>query len=142
MLQGGWAARWLQREFSRYFLVSIIALGVDFSLLRRLVESAGVGYVPAVAISFSVGAVVSFALSVFWVFERKSFDSLLNGFVAFWLFGVVGLLVSVFWVWFLVHFFGVLYWVAKVFAAAFSFMANFGLRKFFLFTVRASSSHG
>lgn len=123
----------LSGEAARYFLVSLLALGVDYGLLIVIHEFAGVELLLANAISFSTGAVVAWAGSVFWVFHNRAISRPRNEFLIFFVIGLGGLLVNEFVLWTFASVFDVPYQVSKIFAAGSSFVFNFIVRRWLLF---------
>lgn len=121
-------------EFARYFLSSLLALGVDAGGLYLLVEKAGWHYLPAAALCFLAGSLVAFLLSALWAFEAHSFRRWHDGFVVFTLIGLVGLGVNLGILWLGVGALGLPYMLAKGGAALGSFSLNFVLRKLALFS--------
>jgi putative flippase GtrA len=128
------------REFFRYFGVSLLALLVDAGGLFLLVEKAHWHYLPAAVLCFTLGSLVAFVLSTVWVFEEHSFRRWHDGFLAFTLIGLVGLVVNTSLLWSCTEWGGLPYMASKGVAAIGSFGINFILRKMALFTTRASSA--
>lgn len=124
--------RLLNAEFIRYFVVSVMALAVDFGLL--ILFSQSVSYLIAASIAFCAGAVVNYALSVRFVFglrrlkEQPKIEAAV--FIAI---GVIGLGANDFAMFVAVSLFSLSVAPAKLVAAGFSFVLNFIVRKLFLF---------
>lgn len=122
----------LLREFSRYFLVSVVALGVDMGALLLLAQF--IHYVWAATASFLLGAVVHYFFSVLFVFQRRQMLS--RRWLEASLFvgsGVLALLVNVSVIAVGVEWLSLpLVW-AKLLAAGASFVFGYGLRKLVLF---------
>jgi len=62
-------------QLVRYTLVGGVAFLVDFGLLFMLTEYAGMHYLAAAAVAFLGGLTTNYALSVSWVFSRRSMGS-------------------------------------------------------------------
>ena len=76
-----------------YGLVSIVALACDYGILLALVH-AGVHYLVASTISFSVGMALAYALSVKFVFAARRGLSREMEAAGFFAVGIVGLLLT------------------------------------------------
>jgi putative flippase GtrA len=123
-------------ELAKSVGVSALAFSADFGLLVLLTETAGLHYLASAALSFCVGASVSYALSVLWVFRSRRFSSPLLEYVLFVGVGVVGLGLNEVLLWLLTEPLGLYYMASKVVAAAVIFFWNFGARKLILFPHR------
>lgn len=120
-------------QFARYTFVSVVALFVDLSLLFILTEYIGIFYIFSAIISFLIGLVVVYVVSVIWVFDTRSLKNLYMELGFFLGIGIVGLLVNVFLIWFLTSLFSLYYMFSKVIATMFVFLWNFFLRKYLIF---------
>ena len=132
--------RLFRLEIVKYGFVSAIALLVDFSLLTFMTRELGVYYLGAATISFLVGGVVAYFLSVRYVFSHhrvqiRSFEAM-----AFIALGLVGLAVNTIVMGFLVGRLGASVPVAKAVSACCTFGVNFLLRKLVLFTARPAAA--
>jgi len=130
----------LKGEAGRYFLVSLVALATDYSLLILLHEVAGLELLLANAISFSSGAVVAWIGSVRWVFRHRSVARPQHEFLLFFAIGLGGLLVNEVVLWGFSAASDIPYQISKVFAAGSSFVFNFAVRKWLLFHENSNSS--
>jgi len=117
-------------------LVSLVAFAIDFAILVALTEAAGLHYLLSAALSFLVGATVSWALSVIWVFPVRRFSSKAVEYLLFIAVGVVGLGLNEALLWVFTEPLGIFYMASKVIAAALIFFWNFGARKLILFAAR------
>jgi putative flippase GtrA len=124
----------LGAEFWRYFLVSLLALGVDFGGLVLLKEGFHLYYLAASAISYMSGAVVQYGLSVAFVFREHRMANRTAEFIAFTLLGLLGLAATQAVLWLLVGHAHVGYIFAKVIAVGASFVLNYTARRLVLFT--------
>jgi len=114
-------------------VTSALAFSVDFGLLVLLTEIAGLHYLVSAALSFCVGASVSYTLSVLWIFRTRRFSSRLLEYALFVGVGVVGLGLNEVLLWLLTEPLGLYYMASKVVAAALIFFWSFGARKLILF---------
>jgi putative flippase GtrA len=129
----------LVRQATGYVGASAAALAVDLTLLALLVSGFGVPYLAAAFISFSAGTVVVYWLSIRHVFDYRRLEDWRGEFAVFAALGLVGLVVNLTAMYSLVDGLGLHYLVAKVGAAGFTFIANFLLRRWMLFTPRSTS---
>jgi len=127
-------------EVGRYFVVSLFALAVDYGLLIIIHGVFGLELLIANAISFSCGAVVAYAGSIFWVFGHRRLEQPKKEFLLFFAIGLGGLLINeaVLWLFSAVN--SMPYQISKVFAAGSSFVFNFLVRKWLLFRESKSST--
>ncbi|MFI4935519.1 MAG: GtrA family protein [Caulobacterales bacterium] len=124
----------LVHETWKYFLVSVVALGVDFGLLVLCTRFAGLHYLISAAIGFSAGILVSYGLSVSWVFRHRRLASRRFEFVAFFGIGLLGLALNEALMRAFVEGAGLNYAIAKIPAAGIGFVFNFGSRRILLFS--------
>lgn len=120
-------------QFFRYGFVGGTAFIFDFGLLYILTAYAGLYYLLSATISFLVGLIVNYILSIFWVFSSRSLSS---RWLEFWIFaavGVVGLALNDFFMWFFTNYSGFYYLYSKLFATGLVFLWNFFARKLSLF---------
>lgn len=121
-------------ELVRYFLASLVALVVDGGLLVLLTTYTSLGYLVSGAISFSLGLIVIYLLSVTWVFDARAVKSRGLEFSLFASIGVIGLLLNELILWLLTDYAGWFYLASKVASVAVVFTWNFIARKSTLFS--------
>lgn len=121
-------------QFYRYIFVGGLAFVVDFSLLGFLTSYFGLYYVLSASISFTVGSVLNYWLSVKWIFAERTMENKVHEFWFFIGVGVTGLGLNALIIFALTHFFGIFYLLSKIISAAIVFSWNFALRKIFLFS--------
>jgi len=120
-------------EFLRYFLVSIVSLGIDFFLLYILTSVAGIYYLFSAVLSYLAGLFVNYFLSTYWVFSKRKLKSRTTEFSVFALIGLAGLGVNELLMW---VFTGVLllnYLVSRIFSAGIGYVWKYFVRKYLLF---------
>ena len=122
------------REIALYGLASGVAFVFDVVLLAALVELAGIPYLPAAVLSFIAGGLVAYALCVRFIFRFHRVEDRRVEALAFVTLGLVGLAVNSGGIVIGVEFIGMHYLVAKVAAAAGSFIVSYALRRLALFT--------
>jgi putative flippase GtrA len=137
--QAGQSLRGPVAEFARYFGCSAVAFGVDVGLYTALLKLAGWGFAGAAAVSFIVGLVVVYGLSVKLVFRTRRLADARAEFTVFAAIGAVGLLLTQALLWLLVEGLGTEPVLSLVMAAGVVFLVNFSLRKLMLFSHRGSS---
>lgn len=119
-------------QFIRYGLVSGAALVVDFGGMILLKEVFHVNYLIAATISFVLGLIVNYLLSLVWVFERSQY-SRKKEFTIFAAIGICGLGLNDVVIWLLTGKLGVFYVLSKLVATLLTFLWNFSARKYLLF---------
>jgi putative flippase GtrA len=119
-------------ELIRYFVVSVIALGIDMLLLLYLAQ--WIHYTLAASLSFMLGAGAHYLLSVALVFRKRRMLSRRYAEAAIFMgAGVFALLVNVGVIALCVELVGISLPLAKLVAAGFSFLFGYGARKLALF---------
>jgi putative flippase GtrA len=122
------------RELIRYGGVSACAFVIDAGLLWLLAKQAGIHYLVAATISFLVGGLVAYLLSIRFVFiERRLQTRSIEG-TTFIALGLVGLAVNTAVMALAVETMAAPLLVAKMASASLTFAVNFLLRKHLLFT--------
>jgi putative flippase GtrA len=129
------------REPLAALMVAVCALGCDALTLHLLVGLAHVGYLSAATLSFLLGTLVSWALSIRWVFRYRRMASHTMELCLYVGLGVIGLGLNDLVIYLAVGFFNLHYLIGKACAAATTFFCNYLLRKFVLFSPRFAQ-HG
>ena len=120
-------------QFVRYFFTGGLAFLVDFGMLAFLTEICGIHYIISNTISFTLGLSISYIITIFWIFTKSKFDNRKLEFTFFAIIGIVGLVLTNLLLWCFTHVFGVYYLLSKIIAAAFVFIWNFLVKKYWLF---------
>lgn len=126
----------LMREAGLYTAASACALCVDFAILFILVHYFSWWYLAAATVSFSIGVLVAYTLSVTVVFKRRRLKDRRLEFAAFASIGAVGIGINATVMWLLVRYLGLYYLFAKCGAAVITFLWNFISRRQLLFVSR------
>jgi len=128
------ALRGVADEGVRYFAASAAALAVDFGVYSGLIRLAGVNYLVAAPVGFSLGIVLIYVLCVTWVFRHRRLTDARAEFALFVILAVAGLALNQAIIYLGVDRFGLVYELAKVVSAGVVFCFNFASRKLLLFT--------
>jgi putative flippase GtrA len=120
-------------QLFRYTFVGGVAFVCDFGGLYALTEFAGLHYLVSASLSFLLGLSVNYALSVLWVFSRRSLRSRWAEFGIFAAVGVVGLALNALFMWLFTDVAGVHYLLSKIGSTFLVFIWNFFARKLSLF---------
>lgn len=124
----------LARELLPYIGASGAALALDVSLLWLQVSVIGVPYLAAAAVSFLSGTAFVYWASIRHIFGFRRLASARNEFTVFLSIGLVGLAINLGVIYIGVSRLGLHYLLAKIGAAGFTFLANFAMRRWLLFT--------
>jgi putative flippase GtrA len=125
----------LFHETWKYFLVSLAALALDYSLLVGLTALGKIHYLVSAAVGFSAGLVLNYVLSIAFVFrERRLAGRRMMEFAGFLLIGLAGLALNEVLMKIFVESAGMGYALAKIPATGVGFVFNFGARRALLFT--------
>jgi putative flippase GtrA len=127
------------QEAVRYSAVSVCALCVDVAILYVLVHYFSWWYLAAATVSFLVGLLLGYALSVALVFKYRRLKDRRIEFASFAAIGIVGVAINAAAMALGVKCLGLHYLVAKCGAAGFTFLWNFVARRQFLFVRRSSN---
>jgi putative flippase GtrA len=117
----------------RSLVVSVVALIADFGLLIIFKEVFGIHYLLAAALSFGIGVVVNYILSVRWVFAHRKLANRHAEFIIFLIICTAGLGLNLVIIAGLVQVFAVDYRIAKIVSTIVVFFWNFIARKKILY---------
>jgi putative flippase GtrA len=123
----------LKGEFSRFIGAGSLVFIADFLLLFVCTELFEINYLVSNVISFSVALVISYLLSIKWVFRYRKLTNVSLEFTMFLLIGLVCLASNEFAMWLLVEFMKIHYLAAKILATGVTFIFSFMLKKILLF---------
>ena len=121
-------------ESARYLAASALALTIDLGTYSGLIRLAGVNYLVAAPVGFTLGLVAIYLLSVRWVFRQRRLKSQRAEFALFIGLSLVGMALNQLMIYAGVQLFGLAYELAKFPSAAAVFCFNFASRKLLLFT--------
>jgi putative flippase GtrA len=119
-------------EFGRYFVVSLIALAVDVSVLMAM--SRFMHYLWAASLGFVLGAITSYWLAIRWAFTHRRLAAYPRAeFLAYSLVGILSLGINNLVIFVAVEYLALALLASKAVAAGATFAFNYGVRKFVLF---------
>ena len=120
-------------ELLLYAAASAAALAVDVGVLALLVSQAGWGYLPAACVSFTVGGVFLYFVSIRFVFRFRRITNRAMELPLFVGLGLAGLVVNTVVMFVAVEGANLHYLLAKGAAAGCTFATNFVLRRRLMF---------
>jgi putative flippase GtrA len=126
-------------ELLGYGAASAIALAVDVSILKTLVEVAGWHYLTASVVAFICGGLVAYALSVRFVFRQHRVHRRSLELTCFLALGTAGVAVNALVLSLAISVAGLGLVTAKICAAGCTFATNFALRRNLLFATNAAA---
>ena len=122
-------------QLFRYTLVGGAAFIVDFGLLFVLTEYMDCHYLLSATLSFLMGLLVNYLISIRWVFRESKISNRKLEFILFGLIGLIGLGLNNLFIYLLTDLMGVYYMVSKLVTAVLVYLWNFLGRRYFLFYV-------
>ncbi len=120
-------------QLFRYIFVGGAAFIVDFGSLYIFTDFLGIYYLISAAIAFILGLVANYALSITWVFNRRTLDSRAFEFGIFAVIGIIGLILNEVIIWFFTAELQFYYLLSKIISAIIILFWNFFARKLVLF---------
>ena len=121
-------------QIFRYLFSGGIAFIFDFGLLYLFTDILHIHYLISSVISFSVGQIITYILNVYWVFDKRRFDNQLHEFFIFILIGIIGLLVTILFMWLFTDVAGMFYLLSKILTTIIATGWSFFMRKIVLFS--------
>lgn len=123
-----------EHQICRYAVVGGIAFIIDWTVLFVLTEFFQWHYLASAALSFVLGVVVNYTLSLKWVFDVRTFTKRSIEFAVFAVIGVLGLGLNELFIGLFTEVFAIYYMISKLLATALVFFWNFYARKVILFS--------
>jgi putative flippase GtrA len=120
-------------QLFRYTFVGGFAFLIDFSTLYILTDNFKVHYLLAGGVSFILGLIANYILSVKWVFNSKKVENRFLEFILFTLIGMVGLGLNELFLWILTDLLLIYYLLSKIVTTFLIYFWNFFARKYILF---------
>lgn len=118
----------------KYIITGIFCTVLDMLTLYLLTKYLSVYYIISAVFSFIVGVILNYIMSTFWVFKIRIIESRRLELLYYIIISLVGLVISIFCMWFLTEYFHVHFMVSKFFSLFITFGWNFWIRKKFLHT--------
>jgi len=103
-------------RFLRFGTSSSFTLMIDILLLFAFVEFLEIFYLIAAAMSFTISTSINYFINRNWGF-KGTLTSALRGYTLFLLFSILGILLTVFLMWFTVEKIGLYYLIARIIVA-------------------------
>lgn len=120
-------------QLVRYFFVGTAAFCVDYGLLFLLTEYVGFYHLISATISFCLGLLVNYVISIAWVFTSNKTHDRVKEFIIFSIIGIIGLILN----WIIIYvgtdIFQIHYLLSKLCSTIVVFFWNFFARKIILF---------
>lgn len=120
-------------QMFRYILSGGVAFIIDFSVLWFFTEIVNFHYLLSSIIANTVGLIVTYIFSIFWIFDSRSVKNKTVEFIIFALIGVVGILLTLFFMWIITDVVGISYLISKIITVGFVAVIGFILKKYILF---------
>lgn len=123
-------------QLVRYCVSGGIAFGVDFGLLWLLTSVCHWHYLIGAAIGYTTGLIITYTLSIWWVFDQRRMQQQWVEFAVFVLIGLVGLALTQLCMWLFTSFVlgENLYLISKLITTGIVTLYNFLAKKIILFT--------
>jgi len=120
-------------EFFKYIIGGGSAYTTDFLLLIILTEVFGVPVLVSAAVSFFIGLIIIYLLSIKWIFQNRIRKNTYQEFFIFSFIGIIGLCINETLIWASLFTENLHYTIAKIISAGLVFIWNFSARKLILF---------
>lgn len=121
-------------QLFRHILSGGVAFSFDVSLLYILTEFVHVHYLLATIMGFSVGLIITYLLSILWIFDERQKENKSIEIIIFIFIGIIGLAFTSFFMWLFTSVLMLHYLFSKVFTTVIVFVWNFVAKKKILFT--------
>ena len=142
--------KWLEKLFKddtdslfillfRYGFVGGAAFIVDYGALFLLTEVFGLHYLLSATISFILGLITNYLLSISWVFNNRTMGNRWAEFTVFAIIGIIGLGLNALIMYLCTDKMGIHYMLSKIISTILVFFWNFFARKIVLF--KKNSNH-
>lgn len=123
----------LPKQLFRYIVSGGFAMVVDMSLLWFLTEVCEFYYVVSTSIAYCVGLIITYLLSIYWIFDKRTTKKWVIELLIFALIGIAGLFLTSLLVWLFTDYLHIYYMVSKIITTLLVFMWNYLLKKIILF---------
>lgn len=120
-------------QIFRYILSGGVAFIIDFSILWFFTEIVDFHYLVSSVIANTVGLIVTYIFSIRWIFDSRSVKNRIVEFIIFALIGVIGILLTIFFMWLITDIIGISYLISKIITVGFVAVIGFIFKKYILF---------
>ncbi|MCR4827254.1 MAG: GtrA family protein [Bacteroidales bacterium] len=124
-------------QLFRYGFVGGAAFLVDYGVLVLLTEVFEMHYLLSATISFILGLITNYLLSVVWVFNNRTLGNRWAEFTVFAIIGVIGLGLNALIMYVCTDKMGIHYMISKIISTVIVFFWNFFARKIVLFKAKS-----
>lgn len=121
-------------QLIRYGISGCIAFTVDFGLMVLLRESLGVREAVAASVGNFVGLIITYILSICWIFDHRRFNNVYVEFGLFFLIGLSGTGLTYLLMRLWVEYWELYYMIAKLITVVIVTFWNFFAKKILLFS--------
>ena len=122
-------------SFAKYMVAGGVGFLLDYMVLAVCFECFGWHYLLSSALGFVSGVVFVYICSNKWVFTRRSMaDKVVAEFTTFLLIGLIGLGLTLLFMWLFVDVAGIYPLISKLVTTAIVLLWNFGARKIILYS--------
>lgn len=121
-------------QLFRYVMTGGVAFVADFGLLYFLTEEVGVHYLVSTIAAYSLGLMITYCLSIFWIFDKRSSKNWLIELAIFATIGLIGLGLTYLIMWLLTDMLHLHYLLSKIVSTGVVFIWNFVTKKLLLFS--------
>lgn len=121
-------------QLFRYFVVSGLSLVIDFCTLFAFTDLLHIHYLVSSVLSYSIGLVINYYISVNWVFGTRKYADRRKEFTIFVVIGIAGLGINTLVMFVCTGLFSLYYLTARVISAAIGYTWKYVARRLILFS--------
>ncbi len=121
-------------QFIRYGISGGLAFTIDFLSLIILTEYYDLHYLISAAIAFTMGLIIIYLISIFWIFDKRRFANNFFEILIFSLIGIGGIVLNEIFIWLFTEIFLAYYLISKVISTLLIYPYNFFTKKYLLFS--------
>ena len=119
-------------QIIKFGFVGFLCFFIDYGIMVFLTEALKINYLISSGCSFSVSVIVSYILSIKFVFDADRDANKVKQFLVFLFFSIGGLIINQIVMWVAVDLLGIFYMISKIGATAIVMVYNFITRKLFI----------
>ncbi len=121
-------------QLFRYFVVSGLSLVIDFCTLFAFTSLLHIHYLVSSVLSYSIGLVINYFISVRWVFNTRKYADRRKEFALFVIIGLLGLGINTLTMWLFTSVLALYYLLARVISAAIGYTWKYVARRLIIFS--------